>query len=111
LSKSNLECVPAFDQCGVSCISDGVVHVLSDDWDYLFLGVAFYVSGGEYDLVRVVHLVSFDMKQAVELEDLGFELGAFSIEEVRFLNLDCVSSVGVAWLGGVYCGVTYLEGV
>jgi hypothetical protein len=51
------------------------------------------------------------MKQAVELEDLGFKLGAFSIEEVRFLNLDSVSSIGVAWLGGVYCGVTYLEGV
>jgi hypothetical protein len=84
---------------------------LSDDWDYLFLGVAFHVSGGEYDLVRVVYLVSFDMKQAVELEDLGFELGAFSIEEVRFLNLDCVSFMGVAWLGGVYRGVTYLEGV
>jgi hypothetical protein len=51
------------------------------------------------------------MKQAVKLEDLGFELGAFSIEEVRFLNLDCVSSVGVAWLRGVYRGVTYLKGV
>jgi hypothetical protein len=51
------------------------------------------------------------MKQAVKLEDLGFELGAFSIEEVRLLNLDCVSSVGVAWLGGVYLCVTYLEGV
>jgi hypothetical protein len=51
------------------------------------------------------------MKQAVKLEDLGFELGAFSIEEVRLLNLDCVSSVGVAWLGGIYLCVTYLEGV
>jgi hypothetical protein len=51
------------------------------------------------------------MKQAVELEDLGFELSAFSIEEVRFLNLDCVSSVGVAWLRGVYRSVTYLKGV
>jgi hypothetical protein len=69
---------------------------LSNDWDYLFLSVAFHVSRGEYNLVRVVYLVSFDMKQAVELEDLGFELGAFFIEEVRFLNLDCVSSVGVA---------------
>jgi hypothetical protein len=69
---------------------------LSDNWDYLFLGVAFYVGRGEYDFVRVVYLVSFDMKQAVELEDLGFELGAFSIEEVRLLNLNCVFSVGVA---------------
>jgi hypothetical protein len=84
---------------------------LSDDWNYLFLSVAFYVRRGEYDLVRVVYLVSLDMEQAVELEDLGFELGAFSVEEVRFLNLDCVFSVGVARLGGVYCGVTYLEGV
>jgi hypothetical protein len=84
---------------------------LSDNWDYLFLGVAFYVGGGEYDFVRVVYLVSFDMKQAVKLEDLGFELGAFSIEEVRLLNLDCVSSVGVAWLGGVYLCVTHLKGV
>jgi hypothetical protein len=51
------------------------------------------------------------MKQAVELEDLGFELGAFSIKEVRFLNFDCISPVGVAWLRGVYLCVTYLEGV
>jgi hypothetical protein len=84
---------------------------LSDNGDYLFLGVAFYVSGGEYNLVGVVYLVSLNMKQAVELEDLGFELGAFSVEEVRFLNFDCVFSVGVAWLGGVYLCVTYLEGV
>jgi hypothetical protein len=84
---------------------------LSDNWDYSFLGVAFYVSGGEYNLVRVVYLVSFDMKQAVELKNSGFELGAFSIEEVRLLNFDSVFSVGVAWLRGVYRGVTYLEGV
>jgi hypothetical protein len=51
------------------------------------------------------------MKQAVELEDLGFELSAFSVEEVRFLNLNCVSFIGVARLGGIYCGVTYLKGV
>jgi hypothetical protein len=69
---------------------------LSDNWDYLFLSVAFYVSRGEYNLVRVVYLVSFDIKQAVKLKDLGFKLSAFSIEEVRFLNLNCVSSVGVA---------------
>jgi hypothetical protein len=84
---------------------------LSDDRDYLFLGVAFYVSRGEYNLVRVVYLISFNMKQAVKLEDLGFKLGAFSVEEVRFLNLNCVSSIGVAWLRGVYLCVTYLEGV
>jgi hypothetical protein len=69
---------------------------LSDNWDYPFLGVAFYVGGGEYDFVRVVYLVFFDMKQAVKLEDLGFELSAFSIEEVRLLNFDCVSSIEVA---------------
>jgi hypothetical protein len=96
LLKSNLECVLVFDQCSVSCISDSVVYVLSDDWDYLFLSVAFYVGGGEYDFVRVIYLVSFNIKQAVKLKDLGFKLGAFSIEEVRLLNLDCVSSVGVA---------------
>jgi hypothetical protein len=84
---------------------------LSDDRDYLFLGVAFYVSRGEYNLVRVVYLVSLNMKQAVELEDSGFELGAFSVEEVRFLNLDCVSSIGVAWLRGVHLYVTHLKGV
>jgi hypothetical protein len=94
--KSNFEGVLAFNQCSVFCISDGVVYVLSDDWDYPFLGVAFYISGGEYNFVRVVYLVFFDMKQAVKLKDLGFELGAFSIEEIRFLNLDCVSSMGVA---------------
>jgi hypothetical protein len=64
--------------------------------NYIFLSVSFYVSGGEYDFIRVVYLVSFDIKQAVKLENLGFELGAFSIEEVRFLNLDSVSSIGVA---------------
>jgi hypothetical protein len=84
---------------------------LSDDWDYPFLGVAFYVSRGEYDFVRVVYLVFFNIKQAVKLENLGFKLGAFSIEEVRLLNLNCVSSVEVAWLRGVYLCVTYLKGV
>jgi hypothetical protein len=69
---------------------------LSNDWDYLFLGVAFYISGGEYDLIRVVYLISLNIEQAVKLENLGFKLGAFSVEEVRFLNLNYVSSVGVA---------------
>jgi hypothetical protein len=72
------------------------VYISSDDYNYLFLGVAFYVSRGEYDFIRVVYLISFDIKQAVKLEDLGFELSAFSIEEVRFLNLNSVSSIEVA---------------
>jgi hypothetical protein len=111
LSKSNLKCVPAFNQRRISCISDGVVHVSSDDWNNPFLGVAFHVGRSEYDLVGVFHLVSFDMEQAIELEDPGFKLGTFSIEEVRFLNLNCVSSTGVTWLGGVHRSVTHLEGV
>jgi hypothetical protein len=41
-----------------------------------------------YDLAAIVYLVSFDMRQAVELEHPGFELGAFYIEEARFLDLD-----------------------
>jgi hypothetical protein len=84
---------------------------LSNNWNYLFLGVAFYISGGEYDFIRVVYLVFFNMKQAVELENSGFKLGAFFIEEVRFLNLNSVSSIEVTWLRGVYYSVTYLKGV
>jgi hypothetical protein len=52
---------------------------LTDDWNYPFFSVTFYVGRGKDNFVFVLDL-SFDIEEAVELEDLGFELGPLSIE-------------------------------
>jgi hypothetical protein len=66
---------------------------LADDWKYLFFSVTFYIGGGEDNFVFILDL-SFDMEEAVKLEDLGFELGPFSIEEIGFLGLEGYALTG-----------------
>jgi hypothetical protein len=66
---------------------------LTDDRNYLFFSVTFHVGGGEDNFVFVLDL-SFDMEEAVELEDLGFELGPISIEEIGLLSLEGHASAG-----------------
>jgi hypothetical protein len=60
---------------------------LADDWNYPFFSVTFHIGGGEDNFVFILDL-SFDMEQAVELENPGFELRPVSIEEIRLLSLE-----------------------
>jgi hypothetical protein len=66
---------------------------LADDWNYLFFSITFYIGGGEDNFVFVLDL-SFNMEQAVELENLGFELGPVSIEEIGLLSLEGYALAG-----------------
>jgi hypothetical protein len=66
---------------------------LADDWKYLFFSVTFYIGGGEDNFVFILDL-SFNIEEAVELEDLGFKLGPLSIEEIGLLSLEGHASAG-----------------
>jgi hypothetical protein len=66
---------------------------LADNWNYPFFSITFHIGRGEDNFVFVLDL-SFDMEQAVELENPGFELGPVSIEEIGLLSLEGYASAG-----------------
>jgi hypothetical protein len=68
LSHLGFEGCLVLNEAGIVGVGNGVVYVLAYDWVGLFLSITLEVGGGEYDLIVVLDLVTFEVEVMVGLE-------------------------------------------